>query len=151
MHARPGDATTQKRRLLIFLLFLGTTDRCPHNYLSNSVLVRFSSIACLDTTLQMPQWRTFGEQCKSSMEKQARVSYVTWVASIKWLHQAPNVSQSTPDVSIATKFYETFTEPLSSSRRAAMRELFPYARARRGRSRRQCQCLRSVLASFSVA
>jgi len=36
-------------------------------------------------------------------------------------------------VAIAVKFHETFVEPLSSSKRAAMRELFPMARARKGR------------------
>ena len=38
----------------------------------------------------------------------------------------------TPNVAIAVKFHETFVEPLSSSKRAAMRELFPMAGARMG-------------------
>jgi len=40
----------------------------------------------------------------------------------------------TPDATIASRFHETFTEPLSSSKRAAMRELFVQAGARRGRA-----------------
>jgi hypothetical protein len=44
---------------------------------------------------------------------------------------ASRTSPTTPDASIAARFHETFKEPLSSSKKAAMRELFPMAAARR--------------------
>ena len=38
---------------------------------------------------------------------------------------APRPSPVTPDASIATRFHNTFEDPLSSSKRATMREFFP--------------------------
>lgn len=35
------------------------------------------------------------------------------------------MASCTPDATIAARFHDTFTEPLSSSKREAMRELFP--------------------------
>jgi hypothetical protein len=49
----------------------------------------------------------------------------------KWQRQPANAVQI-PDESITTKFHETFAEPLSSSKRAAMWELYPKAGAMRG-------------------
>ena len=61
-------------------------------------------------------------------EKQAKqVMLNKWQPS----SSAPRSSPMTPDASIATHFHETFQEPLSSSKRAAMRELFPMHGARR--------------------
>lgn len=54
-------------------------------------------------------------------EKQAKRVLVN-----KWHRRPSEKPQFTPDTSIATKFHKTFTEPLSS-KRAAMRELFPKA------------------------
>lgn len=47
----------------------------------------------------------------------------------KWLSSAsdPRSALVTPDATIATRFHETFKEPLSSSKRVAMQELFPMA------------------------
>lgn len=50
----------------------------------------------------------------------------------KWTRRPEETVATTPDAMIATKFHETFTVPLSSSKRAAMRELFP---RRAGRSK----------------
>jgi hypothetical protein len=49
----------------------------------------------------------------------------------KWTRWPMNGSQ-TPDPAIAAKFHETFVGPLSTSKQAAMRELFPMAGARMG-------------------
>ena len=55
-------------------------------------------------------------------EKQAkRVMLNKWRPS----SSAPRSSPVTPYASIATRFHEMFQEPLSSSKRGAMRELFP--------------------------
>jgi hypothetical protein len=43
------------------------------------------------------------------------------------------LTPATPNAAIATRFHETFAEPLSS-KRATMRELFLQAGARRGRA-----------------
>jgi hypothetical protein len=60
-------------------------------------------------------------------EKQAkRVLLSKWQPSAS----APRSAPTTPDVTIATRFHETFREPLSSSKREAMQELFPMAAAR---------------------
>jgi len=59
-------------------------------------------------------------------EKQAKRVLVN-----KWTRKPENAPSSTPDAAIASKFHDTFTAPLSSSKRAAMRELFP-RRAGRG-------------------
>jgi len=59
-------------------------------------------------------------------EKQAkRVMLSKWQPSAS----APRSAPVTPDATIATRFHETFQEPLSSSKREAMRELFPMAGA----------------------
>jgi hypothetical protein len=56
-------------------------------------------------------------------EKQAkRIMLSKWQPSAS----APRSTPVTPDATIATRFHETFQEPLSSSKRAAMRELFPH-------------------------
>jgi hypothetical protein len=47
----------------------------------------------------------------------------------KWTRKPASESQ-TPDPAVAVKFHETFAEPVSASKRAAMRELFPMAGAR---------------------
>ena len=47
---------------------------------------------------------------------------------------APRPSPVTPDASIATRFHETFQEPLSSSKRAALQELFLMHGAHRRRA-----------------
>jgi hypothetical protein len=57
-------------------------------------------------------------------EKQAkRVMLSKWQPSAS----DPRSALVTPDATIATRFHETFKEPLSSSKRAAMQELFPMA------------------------
>jgi hypothetical protein len=56
-------------------------------------------------------------------EKQAKCVLVN-----KWRHEPANRSQ-TPDPAIAAKFHETFAGPLSASKQAAMRELFPMGAA----------------------
>jgi hypothetical protein len=48
----------------------------------------------------------------------------------KWRPAAGASPLHNPDASFAEKFHRTFKEPLSSSKRAALRELFP-AGARR--------------------
>ena len=48
----------------------------------------------------------------------------------KWKPRAPWSAQVTPDAAIAKKFRETFAEPLSSAKRAAMSELFPEPKRR---------------------
>lgn len=48
----------------------------------------------------------------------------------KWEHR-PEQSNETSDVMIAAKFHDTFAEPISSSKREALRELFPLRRTRR--------------------
>jgi hypothetical protein len=61
-------------------------------------------------------------------EKQSkRVMLSKWQLSAS----APRPVPVMPDATIATRFHETFQEPLSSSKRATMRELFPMAGARR--------------------
>ena len=70
-----------------------------------------------------------------NLEKQAkRVMLSKWQPSAS----APRSAPATPDATIATRFHETFQEPLSSSKREAMRELFPRAGAR-GRRRRRLE------------
>jgi hypothetical protein len=49
----------------------------------------------------------------------------------KWRREPANRSQ-TLDPAIAAKFHETFAGPLSASKKATMRELFPMAGARKG-------------------
>jgi hypothetical protein len=64
-------------------------------------------------------------------EKQAkRVLLGKWQPSACALRSAP----ATPDATIAARFRETFREPLSSSKREALQELFPLIGAR-GRRR----------------
>lgn len=48
----------------------------------------------------------------------------------KWRKRPDDAVSSTPGAAIATKFHETFVKPLSSSKKAAMRELFPMRGAR---------------------
>ena len=57
----------------------------------------------------------------------------------KWrpTSSAPRSSPATPDTSIAARLHDTFQETLSSSKQAAMRELFPMAAARKRRVRTQ--------------
>ena len=57
----------------------------------------------------------------------------------KWqpLASDPWSAPPTPDSTIATRFHETFQEPLSLYKRAAMRELFPMAGARGRRAATQ--------------
>lgn len=43
----------------------------------------------------------------------------------KWTRRPDEMRSGTPDATIAAKFHDTFSEPLSSSKRAAMHELFP--------------------------
>jgi hypothetical protein len=50
----------------------------------------------------------------------------------KWTRR-PAEGPQTLDLVVAAKFYETFAEPLSSSKRATMCELFPMIGARKGR------------------
>jgi hypothetical protein len=50
---------------------------------------------------------------------------------------APRPSPVTPDASIATRFHNTFQDPLSSSKCATMQELFPMHGARRRRAAMQ--------------
>lgn len=55
----------------------------------------------------------------------------------RWRPASASASRSsppTPDNSIATRFCGTFVELITSSKQAAMRELFPRATRRRGRS-----------------
>jgi hypothetical protein len=60
-------------------------------------------------------------------ERQAkRVLLSKWQPSTS----APRSAPATPDLTIATRFHETFQEPLSASKREAMQELFPLAGAR---------------------
>jgi hypothetical protein len=64
-------------------------------------------------------------------EKQAkRVMLSKWQPSAS----APRSVSVTPNMTIATRFHETFQDPLSSSKRATMRELFPMAGARERRA-----------------
>ena len=64
-------------------------------------------------------------------EKQAKqVMLNKWQPS----SSAPRPSLVTPDASITTRFHETFQEPLSSSKRGAMRELFPMRGAHKRRA-----------------
>jgi hypothetical protein len=50
----------------------------------------------------------------------------------KWEHRPDDAAHDVPDVTIAMKFHETFSEPISSDTREAMRELwFPRRGARR--------------------
>jgi hypothetical protein len=59
-------------------------------------------------------------------EKQAkRVLLSKWQPSAS----APRSAPTTPNATIATRFHEMFREPLSSSKREAMQELFPVADA----------------------
>lgn len=51
----------------------------------------------------------------------------------KWTRRPEGAASTTPNEAIARRFRETFTTPLSSSKRAAMRELYP---RRAGRSTR---------------
>lgn len=53
-------------------------------------------------------------------EKQAKRVLVN-----KWTRRPEAASRCTPDATIAARFHDTFTAPLSSSKREAMRELFP--------------------------
>jgi hypothetical protein len=50
----------------------------------------------------------------------------------RWRKKPDDAVSCTTDAAIATKFHETFAEPLSSSKKAAMRELFPVCGARLG-------------------
>jgi hypothetical protein len=60
-------------------------------------------------------------------EKQAkRVLLSKWQPSASALRSAP----TTPDATIAARFHETFREPLSSSKREALQELYPLIGAR---------------------
>lgn len=43
----------------------------------------------------------------------------------KWSSRLEGVHSDTPDDMITAKFHDTFSEPMSSSKRAAMQELFP--------------------------
>lgn len=43
----------------------------------------------------------------------------------RWWKKPDDATSCTPDVAIATKFHETFAEPLSSSKKPVMHELFP--------------------------
>lgn len=52
----------------------------------------------------------------------------------KWTCRPEEMVSTTLDDMIATKFHETFTAPLSSSKRAAMRELFPRLAGRGSRA-----------------
>lgn len=45
----------------------------------------------------------------------------------KWNRQPDHARMTAPDATIATRFHAVFASPLSSSKRAAMRELFPGA------------------------
>jgi hypothetical protein len=47
----------------------------------------------------------------------------------KWTRKLASKSQ-TPDLAVAVKFHEMFAEPVSASKLAVMRELFPMAGAR---------------------
>jgi hypothetical protein len=53
-------------------------------------------------------------------EKQARRVMLN-----KWTERPEDVVTNTPDATISTKFHETFADPLSSSKREAMRVIFP--------------------------
>ena len=70
-----------------------------------------------------------GQNCRPrpQPEKQAKKVLLN-----KWKPRAPWSAQVTPDAAIAKKFRETFAEPLSSAKRAAMSELFLMAGARMG-------------------
>jgi hypothetical protein len=43
----------------------------------------------------------------------------------KWAGRPDDVVTNTPDATISTKFHEMFGDPVSSSKREAMREIFP--------------------------
>jgi len=61
-----------------------------------------------------------------NLEKQVkRVMLSKWQPSAS----APRSAPVSPDATTATRFHETFQEPLPSSKRAAMQELFPIAGA----------------------
>jgi hypothetical protein len=62
-------------------------------------------------------------------EKQARRVLLS-----KWEHR-PSNPRSSPDDAVAVRFRSTFAEPMSSSKKAALRELFPECAARRDRRR----------------
>jgi hypothetical protein len=53
----------------------------------------------------------------------------------KWENR-PSNPRSSPDDAVAKRFRSTFVEPISSSKVAAMRELFPERAARRGHADR---------------
>ena len=48
----------------------------------------------------------------------------------KWKPRAPWSAQVTPDAAIGKKFRETFAEPLSLAKRAAMHEMLPEPKRR---------------------
>ena len=52
----------------------------------------------------------------------------------KWKPRNQDRSLNSPDASIADRFHNTFAEPLSETKQAAMCELFPTKSARRGRA-----------------
>ena len=96
----------------------GTADRFPPR----------RHVSCLDDSKFVPR-RSDRLAAKSihrdpNPEKQAKR-----VLLYKWTRMPPNGSQAS---AIAAKFYETFVEPLSASKQAAMREMFPMARACKG-------------------
>jgi len=62
-------------------------------------------------------------------EKQAKR-----VVMNKWRRRPDDAVSCTTDATVGTKFHNTFAEPLSSSKRAAMRELFPMRGTRRARA-----------------
>lgn len=72
-------------------------------------------------TPQRPFGGQIGLSCRDPVpEKQARRVLLS-----KW--EGRPADSKTPDTAIANRFRETFAEPLSSSKVAAMRELFPNA------------------------
>jgi hypothetical protein len=80
-------------------------------------------------------------------EKQAkRVMLSKWQQSAS----APRPMPVTLDATIATRIHETFQEPLSSSKRAAMRELFPMAGACRRQVATQASRAQVLLTSQAL-
>lgn len=67
--------------------------------------------------------------CDPVPEKQARRVLLGC-----WNNQHVASYRNTPDATVATRFHATFLEPLSSTKRAAMRELFPRPGPRRSRA-----------------
>jgi hypothetical protein len=69
--------------------------------------------------------------CDPNSENQAK-----WVLVGKWQASvsAPRSAPATPNATIAARFHKTFREPLSSSKREAVQELFPMVGARRKRA-----------------